>query len=155
MLGIIIPILREGRLRPSEVQGLDQGSLEARLEYVTPCWAVPGRLVGPRSGQALYHLLTGMAAEPGGSIESPPAGESWGGGWGCTSEPGHLSWEQELSSSFAHSQKFSHLVCLSVSMQGLGVREGKVCGLLTLTPPLGILVKSQSRCALQYKERGS
>lgn len=68
VLGIIIPILWEGRLRPSEVQGLDQGSLEAGLEYVTPCWAVPGRLVGPRSGQDLSRLLTVMAAESGGSI---------------------------------------------------------------------------------------
>lgn len=59
-----------------------------------------------------------------------PAGESWGSRWGCSPEPGYLSWEHEFSSISAHSQMFSLSVCLSVSVQGLW--SGGGMGNLTL-----------------------
>lgn len=96
-----------GKLRPSEVKELDQGSLEARTRTSNPTLGCSGKR-GP-----LPSLLAGMVAEPGDSIPGAPAGESWGGGWGCSVEPGHLSWEQGLSSISSHSQTV-HLFCLSL-----------------------------------------
>lgn len=50
--GITIPILLEGKLRPSEVRVLDRGSLESRTGTSDPLLDYPWRRVGPRSEQA-------------------------------------------------------------------------------------------------------